>query len=526
MLTTLFDFNNTGFAGKALLLLREGRFNTASQMQVLTNRWHLTPNEVEIIPGKRSQEPVARLKHDRKRDSMATVEKDGQGYRVRFIDHNKKRKTIRLSGINKANARTVAHHVQELVNWRKSGLTLDSQTAEWLAKKIGQELHDKLAKAGLIERRASCLLTKFMAEYLTDGRTVDGKPAAANTLKKWRQAEKVLNEFFENKSLRDITHDDAVKFRRWLDAGTLGENGIRTHIGVAKMFFNVAKRRKLIEENPFEFQKASLVLDRSRDFFLNRANAAKIMEACPDTQWKLVFALWRFAGLRKMEIFQLRWENILWDQGRMLVTIPKTKHHEGKESRFVPIGDILPWLEKAFDEAPEGNQRVITRFVETNVNLAKPFEKIIKAAGLKVWPKLIQNLRASCETDWLDSGIAAHVVAKWIGHSVKVQNDNYAQVDDHHFDQFNSRAEVLQTEEANARKVVNCPSPSNLNDAQGHRQGQKASEVATTVKRRKDKNPAKLNVLRGSSEDFGSLRFDQVPEAGVEPAHGITHTGF
>ena len=31
----------------------------------------------------------------------------------------------------------------------------------------------------------------------------------------------------------------------------------------------------------------------------------------------------------------------------------------------------------------------------------------------------------------------AHVVANWIGHSVKVQNDNYAQVDDHHFDQFN-----------------------------------------------------------------------------------------
>ena len=60
----------------------------------------------------------------------------------------------------------------------------------------------------------------------------------------------------------------------------------------------------------------------------------------------------------------------------MLVTIPKTKHHEGKGSRFVPIGDILPWLEKAFDEASDGSQRVITRFTDSNVNLAKPFEKI------------------------------------------------------------------------------------------------------------------------------------------------------
>ena len=442
---------------------------------------------------------------------MASIEKDSKGYRVRFIDQNKKRKTIRLSGINKANAQTVAHHVQQLVNWRKSGLTLDSQTADWIAKKVGQELYDKLANAGLIERRASCLLTEFMADYLNDGRTVDDKPAAANTLKKWRQAAKVLNEFFGNRNLRDITHDDAVKFRRWMDSGTLGENGKRTHIGVAKMFFNVAKRRKLIEENPFEFQKASLVLDRSRDFFLTRANAAKILEACPDTQWKLIFALWRFAGLRKMEVFQLRWEHVLWDQGRMLVTSPKTSHHEGKESRFVPIGDILPFLENAFDEAPEGTQRVVTRFVETNENLAKPFEKIIEAAGLTVWPKLIQNLRAACETDWLDSGIPAHVVAKWIGHSVKVQNDNYAQVDDHHFDQFNSRAVPLQ---ADAKPEV------------GHRVGHKACAMTTTGKPTKAKNPENTSVFRGSSSSFAGLRCDRVPEAGIEPARAVTPTGF
>lgn len=105
---------------------------------------------------------------------MASVEKDSKGYRVRFIDHEGIRKTIRLGGINKANAQTIAHHVQQLVVWRKSGLTLDGQTAAWLSKKAGPAIHDKLTKAGLIERRASSLLTEFMAEYLTDARTADG----------------------------------------------------------------------------------------------------------------------------------------------------------------------------------------------------------------------------------------------------------------------------------------------------------------------------------------------------------------
>jgi integrase len=454
---------------------------------------------------------------------MASVGKDSKGYRVRFVMPDGTNKTIRFSGFKKSTVEEFARHIEELVSAKGSASAIDRRTSNWLSI-VGQNVYDKLANAGLVEPRASSLLTEFMAEYLKDAKTADGRPAAANTLKKWRQAEKVLNEFFGNRNLRDISHDDAVKFRRWLDEKTLGENGKRTHISVAKMFLNAAKRRKLVYENPFEFQKASLVLDRSRDFFLTRANANKIMDACPDNQWRLIVALWRFAGLRKMEIFQLRWENILWDQGRMLVTIPKTKHHEGKGSRFVPIGDILPWLEKAFDEASDGSQRVITRFTDSNVNLAKPFEKIIEAAGLTIWPKLIQNLRASCETDWLDAGNPAHVVAKWIGHSVKVQNDNYAQVDDHHFDQFNAKAKTAQIQaEAESEKLANTSVDS---PAVAIQVASETPEVTKTNKPTKAKNPEKANVFRGSAGQLPRVRLAQVPEAGVEPALDVTLTGF
>jgi integrase len=448
---------------------------------------------------------------------VASVNRDAKGWRVLYVHPDGSRKTLRLSGLSKAKAEAIGRHVDELCKAKGSGQPIDRQTSLWLSD-IGQTLHDKLSAAGLVERRSSAILKEFMAEYLADARTADGKPAAANTLKKWRQAQKVLNEFFGNRNLRDITHDDAVKFRRWLDRKPLGENGKRTHIACAKMFLNAAKRRKLVDANPFEFQKASLVLNRSRDYFLSRADAMKIIDVCPDTQWKLIFALWRFAGLRKMEIFHLRWEHIRWDQGRMLVTCQKTAHHEGKGSRFVPIGDILCWLEKAFEEAPEGSARVITRFTESNVNLAKPLEKIIEAAGLIVWPKLIQNLRASCETEWLDQGNPAHVVARWIGHSVKVQNDNYAQVDDHHFEQFNARAVARETEAKCATEENAC--------LVAHQVAHKTREVGRQEKPIKTKNPEKANVFRGSSQPLGCVRSPRVPEAGVEPAHGVTHTGF
>jgi len=104
----------------------------------------------------------------------------------------------------------------------------------------------------------------------------------------------------------------------------------------------------------------------------------------------------------------------------------------------------MPYLEQAFNDAPEGSQQVITRYTDANTNLDKPFKQIVLNAGLRTWPKPFQNLRASCETDWLDwvgpngERNSAHVVASWIGHSIKVQNKHYAQVDRHHFEQFNN----------------------------------------------------------------------------------------
>lgn len=56
--------------------------------------------------------------------------------------------------------------------------------------------------------------------------------------------------------------------------------------------------------------------------------------------------------------------------------------------------------------------------------------------------------------------------------------------------------------------------------------GTEAAEMVTKGKRRKKKDPEKLNVFRGPAGDFVSLRSNQVPEAGVEPALDVTLTGF
>lgn len=75
------------------------------------------------------------------------------------------RKTIRLTGLNKAKAEQVGRHIDELVQAKGSGQPTDRQTSLWLAE-IGQKLHDKLSNAGLIEQRASSNLGDFIRSAL------------------------------------------------------------------------------------------------------------------------------------------------------------------------------------------------------------------------------------------------------------------------------------------------------------------------------------------------------------------------
>jgi len=147
-----------------------------------------------------------------------------------------------------------------------------------------------------------------------------------------------------------------------------------------------------------------------------------------------------------MEVFQLTWGDVQWDLGKLRVHSSKTAHLEGYDVRYVPIRDVREYLDEAFQAAlPSGKRNlpadapIITRFSSGNSNLDKPFRQIVENAGLVPWPTLFQNLRASCETQWLKDGERADLVASWIGHSVTVQRKSYVQHTSDDVDAFNSK---------------------------------------------------------------------------------------
>ena len=41
-----------------------------------------------------------------------------------------------------------------------------------------------------------------------------------------------------------------------------------------------------------------VVANRSSDYFITAVQATKVLAACPDNEWRLIFALSRYGGLR------------------------------------------------------------------------------------------------------------------------------------------------------------------------------------------------------------------------------------
>jgi len=367
---------------------------------------------------------------------MASVSRDKNGNRtIQFVAGDRKRRSIRLGKMNQKAVDAIKAKVEALNAAAVAGISWDRETADWVAGRDAT-LYDKLSVVGLVPKRAAAdrvTLAAFLDAYVK-GRS-DVKRSTATV---YGHTRRCLVEYFgADKPLGEITLADADEWRRWLTTKhKLADNTVRRRCGIARQFMRAAQRKRLIAENPFADLKGVAVRsNRSRDHFVSREDAAKVLDACPDAEWRLIFALSRYGGLRcPSEHLELRLSDIDWAGGRIKVRSSKTAHHEGKDSRLVPIfPELRPYLEAVWFAAEPGTEYLITRYRESNVNLRSRLLDIIWAAGLKEWPKLFQNLRASRATE-LAAEFPGHVAAEWLGHSTLVAQKHYWQTTDADFD--------------------------------------------------------------------------------------------
>ncbi len=377
---------------------------------------------------------------------MASLSTNSKGLRrVLFVDGTGERRCLHLGRLPLKAAEVFLRRVEELNANRIAGVASSAELASWL-RGLPEPTHGKLVRVGLVEPRAA-------ANVRTVGDLLDAFEQRAvvkpTTRKAYKQTLDSLRAFLgAETALQAVTAETADAWRQWIATDTtavvcrratadnrLSPATCAKRTFVARAVFKRAVRWGWIAKSPFDGVMAGSQANPSRAFYVSPEATTAILARCPDVEWRTVVGLTRYAGLRcPSELVSLTWADIDWEAGRLTVRSSKTEHHGGGHAvRHVPICPALrAILEDAFEQASEGSTLVVERVAHGGVNLRTTFQKIITRAGLVPWPRLFQNLRASCETDWVED-YPAHEVAAWMGHSPGVAARHYLQRRDHHF---------------------------------------------------------------------------------------------
>ncbi len=387
--------------------------------------------------------------------SLNRLKARGEGgkptWRIQFYDGRGVRRTIYLGSLPKKAAETWLHRVEQLNACLVAGVALDTDLAAWVGA-LPDVSHEKLVQVGLVETRAETEETVVTLSRLTTTfiERSSGKPA---TIKGFQQTLDSLLAFFGAESpVRSITAEGADAWRVWVvkdrdgsgrrkkkrttDDNRLSPPTVAKRVSVAKQVFRSAVRWGWIEKSPFDALKPGSQANPSRAFYVPLETIVEVLDACPGLEWRLVVGLARFAALRcPTEVGALTWADVNWAKGRLTVRATKTEHHGADHAvRIVPIcPELRDLLAEAFAVADPGATTIVPMAARAQVNLGTQMKRIIQKAGHTVWPRVFQNLRASCATDWVER-YPSHVVAKWLGHSPKVAAQHYLMSKDRHFE--------------------------------------------------------------------------------------------
>ena len=365
---------------------------------------------------------------------MAMLFRSTRGiFRVQMSRPDGGRTSVRLGTVSRQEAKRMVRCIEELIACRKTGGSPSPATARWFvhAAPALRKHIEWLGLAAVLNPKGIPTLVEWLQAYF-ESRS-DVKPG---TQGHYRKVERHLLDFFDpNTRIDSITAGQAEDFRIWLKSMRgLADATVRRYCKRAKQFLAAAIKKRLISENPFAGIQCRDLANPTRRHFVTREEIEAVLNICPTAEFRLILALCRYGGLRcPSEVMRLRWKDIDWVRNRFTVHAPTRGGNEGGARRQVPIfPELRPYLREVFEQVREGTEYVITRCRRPDQNVGTYFRNIIRRAGLKLWPKIFQNLRNTRQTELLEK-FPPHVVGAWIGNTRVLVKGDYLRVSESHY---------------------------------------------------------------------------------------------
>jgi integrase len=276
---------------------------------------------------------------------------------------------------------------------------------------------------------------------------------AKTNKKSWRDDELICNVIkahFKGKRLDEISPMDVERFKKVRRETPTRHDEPRSAATVNRELTVLSRVLALavdaghVDENPCRRVKR-FKEDNERVRFLTDDEETRLMKQIGDRELLrsvVIFAL--NTGLRRGEIFGLRWTEVDWSRNFIHVINTKT----GK-SRIVPLNEAT----RAVLRQQQGKSQSEFVFVSPRTgtrlrSLRNGFEKACEDA--KVFNFHFHDLRHTFASRLADVGVDAFTIAELLGHSTLEMTKRYT----HATDERKARAVAALTQKPKTRKVV------------------------------------------------------------------------
>lgn len=317
--------------------------------------------------------------------------------------------------------------------------------------------YQRLVNCGLARPRERCgtlaaLIDRYVSEpihgKIPKPRTSSNRRVAANMLVNYLANQRpgnfkrdgdVVERILQQRAdfiTKEIANQVFLFMQNTYQIGTWGRR-----IKHIKTMYALAVSLGWMETNPFGHLRGCAEVNRTRDFYVTPEIAASVLSACPDARSRLIFSLGRWGALRMpSEIAFLKWSDVQRTTGKIRISIPKKTGKIEQERgnfvfRYIPLfPEIRLPLDEFWQESgrPSGDELIFPHLdtPSAGARLKNHFVRILKQAGIPVWPKFFHNLRATRDTELQNLGYPFHQVCRWLGHSPQVSLTNYTQLTD------------------------------------------------------------------------------------------------
>ena len=309
--------------------------------------------------------------------------------------------------------------IEERAGRRSQGWTAAKANrlrTERLAGKTGSNADQRSAELAEKEfKKNRWTFCKIFDEYLASRPDLKGR---ANDVRRFNS---YLEKGFAQKTPEEVTYFDIERLKRGLAKKNLKPATVRHALEVLRRLSNFATKHNLCSGISFVIEMPQVNNLMTEDLTPDEySRLAKLLDEEEDIQASNLLRLALFTGMRRGELFKLKWNDINFIRKNISIKDPKSgldetiplnemalsvlNKHEKTESEFV-----FPGL--------RGNQRKTT---------PRPLRRIIKKAGLKDF-RPFQGLRHAYASTLASSGkVDLYTLQKLLTHKSPLMTQRYA----------------------------------------------------------------------------------------------------